>query len=140
MKHISAAEYQQTAKPAKRHKYRAVAAFRCEHCGAAATGDAEFCICGSTNLIRFASKAEARRYDALRQEEQLGLIRDLRRQVRYPLDVNGIRIGTYAADFTYHRGDAFVVEDTKGVRTPAFIRSKKLMLALYGIDVVEVSA
>lgn len=60
--------------------------------------------------------------------ERLGRIRDLKRQVRIPLIVNGgpllIRDKTgrarklsYVADFTYYEDDVYVVEDFKGFDT-----------------------
>lgn len=90
--------------------------------------------------LKFASKAEAARYRDLKYRVLLGEISNLRCQVRYPLHVNGQRIGTYVADFQYTEDGREVVEDVKGVRTAMFIRSKKHMLAEYGIDVSEVQA
>lgn len=53
------------------------------------------------------------------------------------------RIGFYEADFAYEvygGHGAAVVEDVKGVKTPVYRLKKKLMLAIYGVDVVEVQA
>ena len=90
----------------------------------------------------FASKAEARRYQELKLMERAGLIEALRLQPRYPLHVNGRLICTYVADFAYtdlEHGEA-VVEDVKGVRTPVYNLKKKLMKALYQIDITETTA
>jgi len=90
----------------------------------------------------FASRAEARRYQALVLAEAAGAIRDLRCQVRYPLIINGVNCGAYVADFVYVEvaTGATVVEDNKGFKTQIYILKKKLMKALYGIDIVEVQA
>ncbi|MDI6026742.1 DUF1064 domain-containing protein [Corticibacterium sp. UT-5YL-CI-8] len=87
--------------------------------------------------IRFASKAEARRYADLKRLERAGEIEALRLQPRYPLIVNNFHVCTYIADFAYldKNTDREVVEDTKGVRTRDFIIKAKLFHALYGREV-----
>lgn len=77
--------------------------------------------------VRFASKKEARRDAELVLLERAGKIRDLQRQPRFRLRVNGVLICTYVGDWRYHdllvhgAGDfVVVVEDCKGVQTPAF--------------------
>ena len=97
--------------------------------------------------IRFASKKEAGRYQELRLLEKAGDIRELELQKRYPLVVNEVKIATYIADFTYEsrvvqemaRGRVWhpTTEDCKGVRTPVYRLKKKLMLALYSIEIRE---
>ena len=95
--------------------------------------------------IRFASKREARRWQDLRLLEKAGEIRNLMRQVRYPLTVNGIRITTYIADYVYVPLNRIskewefndVVEDVKGVRTPVYKLKRALMFAIHGIKIVE---
>ena len=93
--------------------------------------------------VRFASKAEARRYSELRLLERVGTIADLELQPRFPLVIDGHRLCVYVADFRYldERGQT-VVEDVKGMPggTPLFRLKRKLMLAIYGINVVEVQA
>jgi hypothetical protein len=88
----------------------------------------------------FASKREAARYQALRLMERVGEIRGLECQPRYPLMVNGVKVGVYVADFCFVRADTgeFVVEDSKGYRTREYILKAKLLLALYGHRVREV--
>ena len=44
----------------------------------------------------------------------------------------------YVADFVYWEGDQEIVEDTKGVRTEAYIIKRKLMLERHGIKIREV--
>lgn len=94
------------------NKFRAK---RCEHDG-----------------IKFASMAEGRRYLELRMEEAAGLISDLKLQVKFPLEVCGIKVCTYIADFVYYRDGKEVVEDKKGMRTPVFNLKKKLFEAITG--------
>ena len=104
--------------------------------------------------IIFDSAKEARRYEDLSERQYAGDIRDLRRQVRYDLVVNGVKIGFYKADFVYVDGETgqTIVEDVKParrrdrsgrlVRAPSnwtvYRIKKKLMKALHGIDVIEV--
>lgn len=88
--------------------------------------------------IRFDSKREAARWSQLKLMERAGYITDLERQVRYPLNVNGVQICNYICDFKYIRNGAPVVEDSKGVRTKDYIIKAKLMKAIHGLDVVEV--
>jgi Protein of unknown function (DUF1064) len=87
---------------------------------------------------RFDSRAEGRRYEHLKAEQAAGRIAALRCQVRFVLRVNGHRVGAYWADFQYVRAGRLVTEDVKGVRTPMFALKKKLVAALYGIDIIEV--
>jgi len=91
--------------------------------------------------ITFASKKEAARYAELKMLENAGKIDALvvdKRELRYPLCVNGIKICTYEADFRYFDETGKVLEDVKGVKTPAYRIKRKLMKALYGIEVREV--
>ena len=90
--------------------------------------------------ITFDSKLEARRYVQLMEMQRQGLIHGLLRQVRYPLKVDGVQIGTYVADFVYMNAvGADVIEDAKGVLTPLYRRSKKHFEAQYGKKIVEVT-
>lgn len=86
----------------------------------------------------FDSEAEARRYDELCLLQRAGDITRLVTHPTYRLKVNGIEICGYEADFEYLRGGQRVVEDVKGMRTPAYTIKKKLMLACLGISIVEV--
>lgn len=90
--------------------------------------------------IRFPSKREARRYQALKLMEKAGAIRDLKLQVRYPLTVNGIKVGTYVADFDYIEGEKRVTEDVKAkpTMTPAYKLKRRLMYAIHGVVIKEV--
>ena len=90
--------------------------------------------------IKFQSKAEGARYERLRDLQNVGAIRDLVLQPRYPLVVNNIRVGTYVGDFLYYDAlnDQPVLEDVKGVRKEVYRLKKKLVAALYAIDITEV--
>lgn len=91
--------------------------------------------------IRFASKAEAKRYGELTLLEKAGEIADLKVHPSFYLTVNGIEVCKYVADFAYWvvpGNRKYVVEDVKGVRTRDFVIKKKLMLACLGINVEEI--
>ena len=95
--------------------------------------------------IKFDSKWEAERYGQLKAMEKAMFIRDLELQVPYDLIVNDVKICRYIADFRYKKesnhtitNDEYyveVVEDTKGFETQEFKLKKKLMKALYNIDI-----
>ena len=70
----------------------------------------------------------------------MGEIFGLLLQPRYILEVNGIHIAKYVADFWYADllSNINVIEDVKGVRTREYIIKKKLMKAIHGIEIVEV--
>jgi hypothetical protein len=87
----------------------------------------------------FASRAEASRYAELRLLERAGEIFQLQLQKRLKLEVCGVLVCTYIADFIYltAAGDP-VFEDVKGVKTAVYQLKKKLVKAVYGIDIVEI--
>ena len=88
----------------------------------------------------FDSLSEAQRYGELKIEELAGSISDLDVHQRFSLDVNGVHICDYEADFTYRRNGRFVVEDVKSTATVTRLYrvKKKLMLAVLGITIQEV--
>ena len=88
--------------------------------------------------IKFASRKEADRYAELKLLERAGKVRELRCQVRYPLEVNGVLVTHYVADFVYWDEDARrnVVEDTKGFVMDSFRIKAKLFYALTGIEIL----
>lgn len=90
--------------------------------------------------IRFASKGEARRYQDLCLMQRAGAISRLTLQPRFPLVVEGVKVGTYVGDFRYEQDGKVVIEDFKGVRTPVYRLKAKLMRALYAIEIHEVAA
>lgn len=87
---------------------------------------------------RFASQKEKRRYAELKLMQKAGEISDLKLQPRYPLIVNDVKVGVYVGDFSYlDRAGKPVCEDSKGVRTPTYKIKRKLILALYQIEIQE---
>src|SRR5258708_2708731 len=72
--------------------------------------------------LTFDSKKEADRWNELLMLEKAGEIIDLRRQVRYEIWFNNVKICDYVADATYvDRAERDrVVEDSKGVRTAVY--------------------
>lgn len=93
--------------------------------------------------IQFDSRKEANRYQELLYMERAGLIRNIELQPRYDIIVNGKKCGFYKADFRYENKNTgeIVVEDVKGgdaTKTPVYQLKKKLIKALYDIDIVEV--
>jgi hypothetical protein len=90
--------------------------------------------------VRFASKSEAARDGQLQMLQKAGVIRDLKRQPRFPLVVCGVKICTYVGDWEYVDLEGRiggkpepqrVVEDRKGVLTPAFKIKWALAKALH---------
>ena len=92
--------------------------------------------------IVFASRREMNRYLALKMLEDIGEIRDLERQPRFEIAINGKRFCVYTADFRYvRRSGAVIIEDVKssGTRKDTAYRLRKRAAELsYGITVVEV--
>jgi hypothetical protein len=89
------------------------------------------------------SRKEHRHWLVLRAAEAAGLIRELRRQVRYRLTVNGVEVGSYVADFTFFDAetDRVVVQDVKSSVTrklPLYRLKRNLMRAVWGLTVEEV--
>ena len=88
---------------------------------------------------KFASKKEGQRYADLKILERIGEISNLTCHPKYEFVHNGIKIGTYTADFRYLNDDKKeIVEDVKGFRTQLFIWKKRMMLAYFSIIVQEV--
>lgn len=94
-------------------------------------------VCGEV----FDSGKEAQRYEQLLLLERAGKITQLRHHVRYPLEVNGVPICEYEADFTYlDEHHLHHVEDVKSVatRTTLYKIKRRLMAAIHGITVEEI--
>lgn len=90
--------------------------------------------------MKFDSIGERDRYLCLLQDQEEGRIRNLERQVKFPLTCNGVVVCHYIADFVYDEimPDAFlkhVVEDFKGVLTDTFQLKAKMFKACYGFDI-----
>lgn len=92
--------------------------------------------------ITFDSKKELDRWLELRMLERSGAIHTLRRQVPYPLTVNGAKVAKLIVDFEYfEKGEVRVVEDCKSDYTrklPVWRLKSKLFNAIYGFPVREV--
>jgi hypothetical protein len=91
--------------------------------------------------VRFDSRKEARRWADLKVMEAAGAISGLRLQVRIPIVVNGVRVCVYIADAVYIEAGRRVIEDTKSAvtrRLPVYRLKRKLLAALYGIEIREV--
>jgi len=87
--------------------------------------------------ITFHSKKEAKRYQELRLLEQAGVIANLELQETFALEVSGVLVCKYRADFSYVENDAKVVEDVKGFKTPEYKMKRLLMWAIHGIEILE---
>ena len=92
---------------------------------------------------KFASKAEARRYGELDLLARAGQITDLELQPKFVFELNGVRIGSYKADFRYWlpHSPLAIVEDVKSPasKTQAYQLRKRMMKAFHGIEVREVA-
>lgn len=103
--------------------------------------------------IRFDSKKEATRYGELKLLEKAGEIEGLELQPAYPIVIHGKKICTYKADFLYWVSPApapgakfgsvvrATTEDVKSPITrknPTYRLKKKLVEAIYGIEIREV--
>lgn len=87
----------------------------------------------------FHSKLEGKQYFDLKVQQGLGLIRDLRLQVAFPILINGIKICVYYADFVYFdlAEGCEIVRDAKGFRTKEYRLKKKMVEAYYSIKILE---
>lgn len=88
--------------------------------------------------ITFASKREANRYSELKLELLAGEISELELQKPFSLDVNGVHICDYVADFVYKRNGIQITEDAKGKATDLYKIKRALMRAVHGIEIIEV--
>jgi hypothetical protein len=85
------------------------------------------------------SKAEAKRCDELHLLQKAGQIHRLEREPSFPVSINGIKVFTYRADFSYFTEHERVIEDVKGMVTPIYRLKKKAVEAYYpGVKIVEV--
>lgn len=105
--------------------------------------------------IRFASQAEARRYQELKLLEKARQIQYLSVQPSFDLHsavqhhmgapVRMQKVARYVADFKYQRRSiaypdewVWVFEDVKGMKTPMYRLKKKRVFAQYGIEIQEI--
>ncbi len=87
--------------------------------------------------ITFDSKKEASRYGQLKLLVRAGTISELKLQPRFDLIINDCKCGFYKADFDYIENGKRVIEDVKGMKTPVYNLKKKLIKAIYGIEIFE---
>lgn len=86
----------------------------------------------------FDSKKEAARYQELKVLEQAMEIHDLELQPEFFCIVNGRKVCKYRADFRYVQDGTTIIEDVKGMRTDVYKLKKKLVEALYDIEIQEI--
>jgi hypothetical protein len=88
--------------------------------------------------INFQSLAERNRYVELVNMKAAGAIKDFKRQVLFKFIINGVLVTTYRCDFVvYTIEGGHRVEDVKGVITDEYLLKKRLMKAIYKVDVIE---
>ena len=87
--------------------------------------------------IVFASKREMNRYCELKMLRDNGKIAELEIQPALPIEINGVKVCKYTADFRYVENGEVVFEDSKGMSTAVYKLKKKLVKAVYGIDIRE---
>jgi hypothetical protein len=85
----------------------------------------------------FDSQKEARRWSELVLLERAGVIRRLERGEDMPVVIGGVKVFSYRPDFVYFEDGARIVEDVKGFRTPVYRLKKRILAALYGIEIRE---
>ena len=91
--------------------------------------------------LTFDSNKECTRYMELKLLVKAGEIKELVVHPIYRLDVNDEHICKYIADFNYKdKNGRVVVEDVKSPVTkklPTYRLKKKLLHAIYGLDILE---
>ena len=85
----------------------------------------------------FDSLMESRRYENLKLMVVSGDIESLEIHPVFPLVVNDKRIGKYIADFQYTENGKQIIEDVKGFKTSLYRLKKRLVEALYGVEILE---
>ena len=93
--------------------------------------------------IMFASKAEAKRYEVLKDRVASGEIWDLELQPVFTFEINGEllrypskRVIKYLADFRYQTPDGEVIEDVKGMDTPVSKLKRSLVAHVHKKEVI----
>jgi hypothetical protein len=89
--------------------------------------------------MMFDSAAEAKDWSELKLRERAGEIKNLRRQVTFKCEWNGVLVTTYRADFAFdeYRDGHWhpIVADTKGFETALFRLKSKIMLAAHNVEI-----
>ena len=117
----------------------------CDGCHVRRKGELKATVCdycGHKKLQFIGSQVEAKRYSMLKLLERQGDLSELKCQVKYSLDIGDNHICNYNADFEYidYKG-VRITEDAKAKvwRDEMYLMKKKLMLAIHGIVIQEVS-
>lgn len=85
--------------------------------------------------IKFSSKKEAKRYNILKSLQNVGEVIFFLRQVPFHLP-GGVK---YVCDFLIFWANGTVtIEDVKGFKTEIYKAKKKMVEALYPIEILEV--
>lgn len=88
-----------------------------------------------TDGIRFSSKKEAKRYNNLKTLQNIGEVIFFLRQVPFHLP-GGVK---YVCDFfIFWANGEVTIEDVKGFKTETYKAKKKMVEALYPIEISEV--
>ncbi len=89
--------------------------------------------------IVFDSEREAKRYGELKLLLKAGEIWLLETQVSFELNEGGSHSLKYIADFVYldSRTGEKIIEDCKGFRTKEYLKKRRLMKKIYGIQILE---
>lgn len=141
------------AKPQRINRKRT---WYCESCGAMRTRDARRdlesdrrCMhCASRDVTLFDSRAEAKFYAHALRLVRAGEVATVKRQHRFPITINGVRVATLVIDF--------VLEDKFGNRMYVDVKGRgrndnapewrlyrlkrDIVQALYGVEIEEVFA
>ena len=91
--------------------------------------------------ISFDSRKESARYADLKLMQKAGEISDLTLQPKFDIVINGVKVCSYVADFSYTENGVKVVEDVKSEMTrklPTYRLKNKLMRAVHGIAIREI--
>lgn len=89
--------------------------------------------------LTFDSKKEAAYYSKLKLLQKSGEVLSFELQPKYLLTINGVKCGFYKADFKVEWKSVITrIVDVKGIKTPVYQLKKKLVKALYDIDILEV--
>lgn len=89
--------------------------------------------------IKFQSIKEGGYYQFLKSELQHKKIKSFKRQVTFRIEINGVLVCRYIADFvvTYNDGSKKVI-DVKGFKTDVYKLKKSLIFAVHNIKIIEV--
>jgi hypothetical protein len=89
----------------------------------------------------FDSQKEHRRWCELKLLERGGVIRNLERQTRFDIVINGVNCGFWKCDFSYFADNARVIEDVKSSATAEdkyWRFKKKILEAVFGFEIREI--